>query len=554
METDGVNDLPGLDIAQGVDRLGGDAQRYYQIVESFLERFVDTPEEVRRLLQRGSMEEVIRRVHAVKGVSGNLTMDRLHRQASAVLADLRAGNSAVDLGPFLESLEEVLESLRRLLDSPVVDDQHSTEKIAETASRSQIILVVDDQPINLEVARSVLDSDPKLRVVTVESGEVALEYLLGDHPPPLLVLLNVQMSGINGYQVVERMKRDPDLCDIPVIFLSAQSETVDLVEGFRHGGVDYVIQPFVPEILLARVKTHIRLRLLELQRESMREMEREAERSERDAAYRNGLVEMGGTILHNIGNLLVGVQGVLYSMEESGEELNSVVVLLRQLSERLKQGESPETVAGFLQELAELLEGRLLEEMQQDRTHAFQVFTAIRDLVFAQRRITQDGLVYTRFKLQDLLDDVVVVAGEMLRERSIQVVQELDPMLPDIRLPRSSLGQVIHRLLENSSAAIAVAIQSGQLERSQGQITLRATRVDEGGWSLEVEDNGLGVDPERLDSLIQVQRRNQEDSIRQGLHDVANFICESGGRFEIDSIWGVSGMRAIMRFHKEVKR
>ena len=118
------------------------------------------------------------------------------------------------------------------------------------------ILIVDDQPENLSVLIGVLHSHGyKVRPVT--SGQQALEA--ARHQPPALVLLDINMPGMDGYQVCETLKRDPQLREVPVIFISAFNEASDKVRGFEVGGVDYVTKPFQIEEVEARVSTHLEL-------------------------------------------------------------------------------------------------------------------------------------------------------------------------------------------------------------------------------------------------------------------------------------------------------
>ncbi len=119
------------------------------------------------------------------------------------------------------------------------------------------ILAVDDNPRNLQLISSLL-SGKGYKVVVANSGENALKYL-GIKQPDLL-LLDIMMPGLSGYEVLETIKKNPDIVDLPVIFLTAKSELSDIVKGFAMGAVDYITKPFKSEELLARVETHIELK------------------------------------------------------------------------------------------------------------------------------------------------------------------------------------------------------------------------------------------------------------------------------------------------------
>jgi serine phosphatase RsbU (regulator of sigma subunit)/CheY-like chemotaxis protein len=124
-------------------------------------------------------------------------------------------------------------------------------------NQKKTVLLVDDAPSNIQVATSILKDSYKVRVAT--DGEKALE-LVKVAPSPDLILLDVMMPGIDGYEVCTRLKAVPETRDIPVIFLTGQTETEDETRGFEVGAVDYIHKPFSPAVVKARVQTHLALR------------------------------------------------------------------------------------------------------------------------------------------------------------------------------------------------------------------------------------------------------------------------------------------------------
>src|SRR5579864_1226512 len=119
------------------------------------------------------------------------------------------------------------------------------------------VLLVDDAPENIRVVNSILKDIYKTRIAT--NGPKALELARAD-PPPDLVLLDVMMPGMDGYEVCKRLKSDPVTREIPVIFLTGQTEVEDETRGFDVGAVDYIHKPFSPAVVKARVHTHLVLR------------------------------------------------------------------------------------------------------------------------------------------------------------------------------------------------------------------------------------------------------------------------------------------------------
>ena len=138
------------------------------------------------------------------------------------------------------------------------------EKPNRGAGQPASILVVDDTPANLQVLAGML-KDRGYKVRPVPSGKLAL--LAARRDPPDLILLDIHMPEMNGYEVCEHLKADDKLKGIPVIFISALTEQLDKVKAFAIGGVDYLTKPFQMEELHARVETHLKLRRLQIELE-----------------------------------------------------------------------------------------------------------------------------------------------------------------------------------------------------------------------------------------------------------------------------------------------
>lgn len=125
------------------------------------------------------------------------------------------------------------------------------------AGDKKTILVVDDAPANIRVVNEILHETYRVKVAT--NGEKALE-LASAEPGPDLILLDIVMPGMDGYEVCARLKADPKTRDIPVLFLTGQTEVADETRGFETGAVDYIHKPFSPAVVAARVQTHLALR------------------------------------------------------------------------------------------------------------------------------------------------------------------------------------------------------------------------------------------------------------------------------------------------------
>lgn len=121
------------------------------------------------------------------------------------------------------------------------------------------ILIVDDKPVNLKVLAQTL-SNANYDIAIANNGFTAIQMSLDD--PPELILLDILMPEMDGFETCEKIKNNPAIEDIPIIFMSALSETVNKVKGLSLGAVDYITKPFEAEEVLARVKTQLQIRSL----------------------------------------------------------------------------------------------------------------------------------------------------------------------------------------------------------------------------------------------------------------------------------------------------
>lgn len=132
-----------------------------------------------------------------------------------------------------------------------------TDDFKERLAREATLLVVDDVPDNLDVLVELLDDEYRIKVAN--SGERALKMLESGKIPDL-ILLDVMMPEMDGFEVCRRVKANPATADVPVIFLTAMGEATNVAQGLELGAVDYISKPADPPILKARIRTHLRLK------------------------------------------------------------------------------------------------------------------------------------------------------------------------------------------------------------------------------------------------------------------------------------------------------
>lgn len=168
----------------------------------------------------------------------------------------------------------------------------------------ETLLLVDDNPTNLQVLYQTLEGRG-YKLLLAKNGEDALNIVAKVHPA--LILLDIMMPGMDGYEICRRIKNNPELSDSVVIFLSALDDVEDKVKGFSVGGVDYVSKPFQAEEVIVRVETHIKIRQLE------QTLARKNRQLEEDNAI----------ILESMGEGLLGVdkEGLITFVNPAGEQI-----------------------------------------------------------------------------------------------------------------------------------------------------------------------------------------------------------------------------------------
>lgn len=345
------------------------------------------------------------------------------------------------------------------------------------------IMVVDDTPENLRLLEEVLRREGHL-VFTLPTGAMALKA--AEKNPPDLILLDVAMPRLGGIEVCRRLKAIPQLAEIPVIFLSALTDTEHRLKGFQVGGVDYIAKPVELEEVLARVRTHLRLR--ELQRE---------------VVDRNHDLELAVERLKSANKEL---EAFAYSVSH---DLRAPLRNLESL-------------------------GRILEEDSWRRLgpDGRDVVTLIRAKVRQMDVLIEDLLAFSTACQRPLEWELVD-----LQEIARSVYQELGPALQgrdvDFRLNRMPVVRgdpTLLRLVFMNLIANALKF-SRQRPRTELEV---GGRTDRGEHVIHVSDNGAGFDMKFAHKLFTVFQRlhnaTEFEGTGIGLALVQRVIHRHGGR------------------------
>ncbi|ELR63473.1 Chitin catabolic cascade sensor histidine kinase ChiS [Photobacterium marinum] len=211
----------------------------------------------------------------------------------------------------LASEEDITEMQQPLTSShfqaPSSENTHFDDADLPENADGDLLLIVDDEPVNLQVLTNYLRLEG-YRVITAENGPQALELLESEQPA--LLLLDIMMPGMNGYEVCQQLRKEHTPLSLPIIMLSALGQVQDRVKGFEYGANDYLTKPFNKEELTARIRAHIQAGKAEFRHQKNQELEQEIKHREQIEA---GLLETQSRLL---GLLESSSEGIICVQED----------------------------------------------------------------------------------------------------------------------------------------------------------------------------------------------------------------------------------------------
>lgn len=247
--------LDGIDVALGLRRMSGNAALYRQIAATVLDDYADAASQAASAVTAGTVDAAaVRRVHTVKGLLGSLGAIDAQQAAQALESAMKSGAPAKAAAAAFATVFDAARSSLELVRPGAKSPPATAVGYRGAGPR---ILIVDDEPANIEVMAAMLGGG--YAVAGAASGAEALE-MAQSAPLPDLILLDVMMPDMDGLELCRRLKASPATRDVPVIFVTARDEDADEALGFFLGAVDYITKPAAPEIVRARVRTHVALR------------------------------------------------------------------------------------------------------------------------------------------------------------------------------------------------------------------------------------------------------------------------------------------------------
>ncbi|BAZ09253.1 two-component hybrid sensor and regulator [Calothrix sp. NIES-4071] len=382
---------------------------------------------------------------------------------------------------------------------------------------SNLIFIVDDNPTNIKVLYDLLRASG-FRVLVAKSGETAIERL--ESVTPDLILLDIMMPGIDGYETCRRLKANPNTMNIPIIFMTALSDAVSKVKGLKEGAVDYITKPLEHQEVLARINTHLELYQLR-QKLEQRVQERTLELSDALENLKQSQIKLQQSqvqLVHSekmsaLGNLVAGVAheinnpvgfmiGNIYPAIEYINDLFGLIQLYQQ--EFPSPGNAIQAYVKRI-DLDYVREDlpKLLESMQQGAERIYNISQSLRTFSRADNECKQP------FNIHDGIDSTLLILRHRLKANQnrpdIEIVKNYGE-LPLVKCYPGQLNQVFMNLLANAIDALEELNQNRsftEIAASPNCITI-ITKADTVNNTviISIKDNGVGISKDKQQRIF----------------------------------------------------
>ncbi len=352
-----------------------------------------------------------------------------------------------------------------------------------------IVLLVDDNPANLQVLSSFLDQS-SFEVWATRSGKKAIQRLDNDHLPDL-ILLDVMMPDMDGFETCKHLKSDPRVQDIPIIFMTALSDTADKVKGLRLGAVDYITKPFQYEEVLLRIDHQLKLRnltkTLSAKNAELQQTQTQLIQAEKVAT----LGHLAAGIAHEVNNPINFIAGNLIFIEQYVIE---VVELLKLYQKYLPDPPVEIQNAIKTKDISFLINdlSKIIQSMQTGTERVTEIVSSLNK--FSRHREAGKKLA----NLHEGLESTLLIIGHRLKPNAycpaIQLIKEYGE-LPLIECYPGELNQVFMNLICNAIDAIEEIQKNQDFEESfkyPGVIRIQTEAIEE-RVIFRIADNGSGI-------------------------------------------------------------
>ncbi|MEH1920444.1 hybrid sensor histidine kinase/response regulator [Nostoc sp.] len=420
-----------------------------------------------------------------------------------------------------------------------------------------LILVVDDTTTNLEIVFDIL-TNVGFKVITENDAKRAIKIV--EDTVPDLILLDVMMPGIDGFETCKMLKQNPATCDIPVIFMTANSDTDSKVKGLNIGAVDYITKPFHEEELLARIKTHLQLRNLTKTLEK-RVLERTAalSRALKDlqesqlqlvqTEKMSALGQLVAGVAHEINNPVGFIHGNLGHASVYFQDMVNLIDLY--------QKHYPNPVLEIQEEIIAIDLKYMLADLPNLISSMKEGVQRIRNISTSLRTFSRaDSDRKVSCNIHDGIDSTIMILKHRLKASEdrpdIQVIKDYDK-LPDIECFIGQLNQVFMNLLANAIDALEesnIGRTYLEIEADPNQVLIQTLLTEDKNHILiRIKDNGVGmsadIQQKIFDHLFTTKPVGQGTGL--GLSIARQIVVEKhGGTLEVNSVLG-KGSEFIIR-------
>ncbi|AVH73487.1 hybrid sensor histidine kinase/response regulator [Nostoc sp. 'Lobaria pulmonaria (5183) cyanobiont'] len=368
----------------------------------------------------------------------------------------------------------------------------------QTNHQKRNILVVDDTPDNLRLLSAMLTAQG-FEVRKALNGKMALtacQMVLPD-----VILLDINMPGMDGYQVCQQLKADDKTSEVPVIFISALDDVVDKVKAFDVGGVDYIAKPFHGAEVVLRIENQINLRLLQVKLQEKNFLLQQAldnlQASQVQQIQNEKMVALGQLVAglaHEINNPISFIYGNLQYAGQYVEDLVNIIEVYQQ--------EYPKPTPKIQQIAKDVDLNFIIEDLQNLIGAMYRGSDRIREIVLALQHFSRhDEAEMKRVNIHEDMENTLVMLQHRLREAAdrpaIVVVKDYGN-LPLVTCYASELNQVFMHLLNNAIDAIDEGVRN-QFSTPYSllptpQIRIHTEVTDLNLVKIAITDNGVGIE------------------------------------------------------------